>query len=107
VRTPGPLPRLDGPRLPPRWRAWFYYRLGLNYEAFGHAAAALEAYERGWPDALSTSETFRQIGYGRIRALSLLGRTEEVPVLVAQMSAVAPGPDDREFIESLGSTDSR
>jgi hypothetical protein len=107
ARGPGPVPVLDGTGLPPRWRAWFYYRLGLNYEAFGHVTSALAAYERGWPDAIFESETFRQIGYGQIRALRLLNRSAEIPALISSMAAVAPRPADRGYIEDLGAKVSR
>jgi hypothetical protein len=97
-------PRLRGGALPPRWRAWFYYRVGLNHEAFGHLDAALASYRRGWPDAAGDSETYRQIAYGVVRTLHLLGREDEIPGAVRRMAASAPSRSDVEFLDRIGGT---
>lgn len=98
VTVPAPF---TAPSLPPQWRAWFDYRLGLNFEAFGHLHPALEIYRRAWPDAVTESETYRQVAYGIVRTLRLLDRTAEVPGVIEQLTANAPTPRDRAFVESL------
>lgn len=101
ARPPGELPQFHAGRLPARWPAWFYCRLGLNLEAVGHLERALEAYGRAWPDA-GESETYRQAVFGTVRVLRLLGRSSEVPAATARMMQSAPSAADRAFAAGVG-----
>lgn len=103
-RGPGTLQALrNTDSLPPRWQAWYYYRVGLNCEAFGHLRDAVRAYEMAAPHVGGDSETFRQVAYGLVRSYTMLRQAERARRVIDAMAETAPSASDREFVESLRS----
>ncbi len=101
-RPPQDFPRLkNAGEIPPRWHAWFYYRIGLNFEAFGHLDQALAAYREAAPHTAGDPETFRQITYGLARTLTMMGNDIEVEATLDRMLLLAPGPADRAFVGDI------
>jgi len=103
-RPVGPPPELK-PRdvLRPHWHGSYYYRMAVNYEAWGHMRQALAGYEMALPFTEGDSEVYREVVYGVIRCLTLAGELERALEFIDRVKLRAPTQDDALFIENLRS----
>jgi hypothetical protein len=90
---PGPPPVLR-PGPPTGGEAYFYYNVGLNYEMFGFAAPALDAYLEGLEFAAVDPASGTGCAQRAAQVLVRAGRTADAMGLLERAAAAAPRPSD-------------
>jgi hypothetical protein len=101
-RSVTPPPRLrPGLQLRPHWHGSFYYRIAVNYEAFGYLQKAISGYEMALPFTAGDSELYREVTYGMIRCLTMSGAPDRALAFIEQMKARAPTSSDAKFVDNL------
>jgi tetratricopeptide (TPR) repeat protein len=85
----------------PAGTGYFYYNLGLNYEAFHYYDAALAAYGTAFDYPVKIPGLYGNLGLGVTRCLVALGRTADALSFLDRAAPRAPSPGERVQLERM------
>ncbi len=97
----GPFPLREGLRRPPPGEAYWFRSLGLNYETFGFAEAALRAYRLSTDGGEAMPGHAPRVAIGVDRCLTRLGREHLLPAELRRIAENCVDPRDRERVQEM------